>query len=417
MMFTMILTQTYPCPSSSSFVVVNVLSPLQWTANSLHPNNRSKRSLLESFANFDSSEDPPVSTHSDTPADGTSQDIVRDKVRVPTHYYLRVISHNGALIREKIEIEGSRVVMLASVGTICIAYERSCTAAGIIRYKTKQGWLSEYRRDHLKEPIVEVIGVSYHALHSQEEKTEREILMEKSKNIKFKRLCEGLTLQESVCTAMSRVNNSLRQFNITLSRNISQDQSSRRVSYRSTELSPCASVLSTYLSKSLKGFVESPFPSLDGSSQTDDLPLIADGVLIMRSTERPTYNNGKDNYGSYKDGGSSSKKTPSKKQSDNEFWKRPKPSDFFHNSNNSNSSGKGGKKGKLSRSDFNNEKEADPDMSPHGSLINSNMKKDGDGDASNQESTCIDVATMCLYQGVVVKVRLHISSPPSLFFQ
>lgn len=72
---------------------------------------------------------------------------------------LRVASQSGALIRESVDIMTSRVVYLAPVGTVLLAYDRRSTNDGSIRYRTKLGWLSEYRRDKERLPLVELLDM------------------------------------------------------------------------------------------------------------------------------------------------------------------------------------------------------------------------------------------------------------------
>ena len=98
-----------------------------WEGKPLSECLSTSQTLQEVFSNLDGScgSSPP------------SNPILRE----PTKYYLRVISSNGALIREDCEMEGSRVVFLAPMGSICVAYKRSQTLAGVVRYRTEHDCL------------------------------------------------------------------------------------------------------------------------------------------------------------------------------------------------------------------------------------------------------------------------------------
>ena len=41
-----------------------------------------------------------------------------------------------------------------------MAYERSQTSTGVIRFRTAHGWLSEYRRDQQRDPIMELLSLT-----------------------------------------------------------------------------------------------------------------------------------------------------------------------------------------------------------------------------------------------------------------
>jgi hypothetical protein len=116
-----------------------------WAGRALDEASGSSLSLMEIFNDLDDAENVPA-----VPLE-----------RVPSAFMLRVVSQNGALIREDCEMEGSRVVFLAPVGSVVKAYQRSQTAAGVVRYRTEHGWLSEYRRDHQRDNIVEVLSCTY----------------------------------------------------------------------------------------------------------------------------------------------------------------------------------------------------------------------------------------------------------------
>jgi hypothetical protein len=45
-------------------------------------------------------------------------------------------------------------------GSVCVAYERSQTTSGVVRFRTAHGWLSEYRRDQQRDPIMELLSLT-----------------------------------------------------------------------------------------------------------------------------------------------------------------------------------------------------------------------------------------------------------------
>ena len=46
------------------------------------------------------------------------------------------------------------------LGSVCVAYERSQTSSGVVRFRTAHGWLSEYRRDQQRDPIMELLSLT-----------------------------------------------------------------------------------------------------------------------------------------------------------------------------------------------------------------------------------------------------------------
>ena len=249
----------------SSLLEVCRFSASQWENKALNDCRNSRLGLLETFAHSDSSDDgKPI-------------------LRIPTKYYLRVVSPNGALIREDCEFEYSRIVLLATVGTICTAYERSQTTAGVVRYRTEHGWLSEFRREQHRDPIVEILGVSYEtvpdALAVDCKKAQTN-----SRDSKLRKVSESLTMRESVSHTMTRVNYALRQVGIHLSRTIMTESTEIRRGFSSSRAqvpSPSAPFVSTSLSKIFKGSLLHPFASLDDASQPNQLPIIKSGVLTL----------------------------------------------------------------------------------------------------------------------------------------
>ena len=227
---------------------------------------RATKSVLDTFATCDSFEDEvPI-------------------LRTPTRYLLRVVSANGAIIREDCEFENSRIVLLATVGTTCVAYERSQTTGGVIRYRTEHGWLSEFRRDHQREPIVEVLNFTYEPVPEHLSMSEQ-VKIKHAKDVKLKRLSEALTMRETVGYSMVRIHATLRQVGVYLSRSTMADMNdARRFSYaggHSQAPSPSGPMLANSLSKIIKGFILHPFGCLDDSSQPSSFDLVKDKVLVM----------------------------------------------------------------------------------------------------------------------------------------
>ena len=176
------------------------------------------------------------------------------KNRTPNEYLLRVVTPTGALIREEFELDGSRVVLLCPMGTEIVAYERKVGAAGIVRYRTAHGWLSEFRRDMSRDPIVELLDLPTRSgtMHST---AHRDIDSSQPAPIAV------LTLRESACLALNRAHGTLSALASSLSRSIVADSQflgpGRRhlsASVQSQCLSEISHLLATSLSKIVKGF-------------------------------------------------------------------------------------------------------------------------------------------------------------------
>ena len=122
--------------------------------------------------------------------------------RVPAEYKLRVIGTDGALIREGIEIDGSRIVFVAELGSVIVASERRVNAAGLIRYLTSHGWISEYRRDSNRTPLVELLDLKGCRVVNPNDKIDELSIL--------------LTQREIMCLNMSRLHATLRQVTMLL---------------------------------------------------------------------------------------------------------------------------------------------------------------------------------------------------------
>lgn len=164
-------------------------------------------------------------------------------------YVLRVVNHNGALIREGIDIETSRIVVLAPVGVELIAYERIMSSSnGVVRYRTAHGWLSEYRRDKYKEPLVELLDI-----RRRKGRVELNTAAADGGN-----LCKSpLPLRESVAYLFSRAHLAMKLLEKQVSRLMVLDHQMSRISNGSSrsvlyELAPqVGNMISCYCMKKL----------------------------------------------------------------------------------------------------------------------------------------------------------------------
>jgi len=98
----------------SSMLEVCRFASQRWTDKPIS-DCRVKKQSLDMYCRADSSEDESFLP------------------RTAATYNLRISGSGGALVREGIEIEGSRVVLIAELGSNVVAYERCCNAAGIVR--------------------------------------------------------------------------------------------------------------------------------------------------------------------------------------------------------------------------------------------------------------------------------------------
>jgi E3 ubiquitin-protein ligase HUWE1 len=195
------------------------------------------------FADFDSIEDSLLG---------------EKKIRRPLEFLLRVVNCSGALIRENCEIEGSRVVLLANIGTICKAFERKQTSSGIIRYKTSNGWLSEFRRDNQRDPIVEIIDLQgSNDRCFDDEGINNQMSSDPLGDCSNRQVAEVMTLRESVSHTFGRVHSSLRSVIISISRLLINDSISLR-QRNSNSIAAIASPLSNSLAKIMKGIFFHP---------------------------------------------------------------------------------------------------------------------------------------------------------------
>lgn len=185
--------------------------------------------------------------------------------RIPIAYQLRVAGNGGALVREGIEIEGSRVVLVADVGCELTGFERRGNAAGVIRYRTAHGWISEFRRDHQKNPIVELLSLSVLSPEDVAQERARRAELKTDAEKLVHAAVEALTLRESAFVCLTKVNAALRQVSIYLSRSMYQQES---YSYRGQQpsVSANAPILAGVLSKGVKSFFSFARNCIDASA-------------------------------------------------------------------------------------------------------------------------------------------------------
>eukprot|EP00605_Chrysophyceae_sp_TOSAG23-4_P003045 GSChrysophyteH1.ASY1.ANO1.3350.1 assembled CDS len=366
----------------SSILEICRFSSSKWNQRTLAESRAKRTGLLDVFASCDSSDDlTPI-------------------LRTPKKYVLRVISPNGAIIREDCEFENSRIVLLAAKGTICEAYERSMTSGGVVRYRTKHGWLSEYRRDHQRDPIVEILECVYEDVPedvAQLKKVER-----KMRDPKLKRLAEALTMRETVCYSMTRIHATLRQVGVYLSRAIMCESGDVRRTFsnsRSQMPSPSAPLLSQSLSKIFKGFLKAPFSSLDEASQSIHLRLVRDGIIKIYDDDEESPRSAEEDK----------EREVKEKKTHRSRSRSPAPTGVA-----TDSSMKTPNKEGWSKRDM--VKKPDSSGKPPRAMSRSTSKdnlvdtkdnlvdtKDDDAKGVEKELVPVDSAAMCLYQGAVVK--------------
>lgn len=80
-------------------------------------------------------------------------------INVSLRYRLRIVCPEGAVVRDGIEIDSCATVGSMEMGEIVEAFDRCINSSGVLRYRTRRGWISELTRGHGREPIAEVIRV------------------------------------------------------------------------------------------------------------------------------------------------------------------------------------------------------------------------------------------------------------------
>jgi hypothetical protein len=185
-------------------------------------------------------------------------------------------------VREGIDLDGNRVTFIAEVGSRVDAFERRRNSAGITRYRTAHGWISEIRKDQ-RSPIVELLGLqtlsadevlkqqqqlamgSSHSKQSDAKRDDGDTAAKKSNSSNGRKvdLSELLTFREAASFCLTRAHGSLRQVIVYLSRGL---QSSESSGLRAGAMASTASGLSTSLSSIMKAFMAHPLSCLDDSS-------------------------------------------------------------------------------------------------------------------------------------------------------
>lgn len=75
-------------------------------------------------------------------------------------YRLRIVCQEGAVVRDGVEIDSCSNIGSMEMGEVADAYERCVNSSGVMRYRTRRGWVSELTRGHGREPIAEVMDVA-----------------------------------------------------------------------------------------------------------------------------------------------------------------------------------------------------------------------------------------------------------------
>jgi len=97
--------------------------------------------------------------------------IVRGSKWHPNRYRLRVVCQEGAIIRNGTEIDSCTHVGGLEMGEIVTATDRCVNSLGIMRYRTRRGWISEFTRGHGRETIAEVVSIA-NVMNEEEPKGE-----------------------------------------------------------------------------------------------------------------------------------------------------------------------------------------------------------------------------------------------------
>lgn len=90
-------------------------------------------------------------------------------------YKLRIVCPEGAVVRDGIEIDNCASVGSMEMGEIVESFDRCVNSSGVLRYKTRRGWLSEQTRGHGREPIAEVLAVWKSQVKESGDEVERNV--------------------------------------------------------------------------------------------------------------------------------------------------------------------------------------------------------------------------------------------------
>ena len=138
---------------------------------------------------------------------------------VSCRYRLRIVCPEGAVVRNGIEIDSCASVGSMEMGEVVEGTDRCINSSGILRYRTKRGWVSEMTRGHGREPIAEVI----HVWKVSDAETKKTTDSNKKKDEPFQRVeCEIPTLAQVGVGILARLQRSHGELYTSLSRLVVQ---------------------------------------------------------------------------------------------------------------------------------------------------------------------------------------------------
>jgi hypothetical protein len=74
----------------------------------------------------------------------------------PDVFHLRIVCSDGGVVRGGVEIDSLDQVHMLDMGATVEAFERQLNSGGVMRYRTRHGWVSEHMRGGGAHPIAEV---------------------------------------------------------------------------------------------------------------------------------------------------------------------------------------------------------------------------------------------------------------------
>jgi Domain of Unknown Function (DUF913)/Domain of Unknown Function (DUF908) len=92
---------------------------------------------------------------SDTSA-GTAATTAVGEWPQPDVFHLRIVCSDGGVVRGGVEIDSLDQVHMLDMGATVKAFERQLNSGGVMRYRTRHGWVSEHMRGGGAHPIAEV---------------------------------------------------------------------------------------------------------------------------------------------------------------------------------------------------------------------------------------------------------------------
>ena len=192
-------------------------------------------------------------------------------------YRLRIVCPEGAVVRDGIEIDSCASVGSMEMGEIADAFDRCINSSGVLRYRTRRGWVSEQTRGHGREPIAEVLGLC---------KSENTLVVPDEK------LAEGrveITVPD-ICNAganvLARVQTSYAELFASLTRVVIQGVRSfpvRSISFQQGTIGSHIATVMKLLSSEIKnGFNRKEVvAAVNGSAASDGAPSINDTGVAM----------------------------------------------------------------------------------------------------------------------------------------